>query len=350
MLRIGWGMERNANGGAACRAMLALPVLAGTFGVPGSGIIGSTRPGAVRARRRWPQIEERPRRTVAMHQVGRWLAPDAGDPCRVLFVQGANPLVMCPDQEAVRRAFGREDVFTVVHDQVLTDTARWADVVLPATTSFEIDDVAQGYGTLVVQPVRRAIEPVGESRSNDQTGLALARALGFDWELPGVDAAIADRGPRRADVPSRQFVDTFPAGGRACLVDPVQGVPRYEPVAREAAAYPLTLISPASSKTINSIFGEFQSPSPAIVLSPADAAARSLSGGEVVLVASERGAIRVPLEVSADVRAGVAVMSKGVWLERHDDGWGVNRLTPASGDALGNGACFNDTFVEVSRG
>ena len=349
MVRIGWGQERNANGGAACRAILALPVLAGGFGVPGSGIVGATRPGAVRARRRWPELEARPRRTVAMHQVGRWLAPEAGDPCRVLFVQGSNPLVMCPDQQAVRRAFAREDVFTVVHDQVLTDTARWADVVLPATTSFEIDDVAQGYGTLVVQPVRRVIDPVGESRSNDQTGLALARALGFDWALPGTDATIADPGPRRADVPSRQFVDTFPPNGAACLADPVHGAPQYVPVPRDAEAFPLVLISPATAKTINSIFGEFQSPGAGVVLSPADAAARGLAPGDTVRVASATGEIRVPLDVSDSVRPGVAVMSKGVWLDRYADGWGVNALTPSTGDALGGGACFNDTFVEVRR-
>jgi anaerobic selenocysteine-containing dehydrogenase len=345
MLRIGWGQERNANGGASCRAILALPVLGGHFGVPGSGVIGSTGSGEVRAKRRWPRFERRERRSVPLHQVGEWMAPGSADPVRVLFVQGANPVVMCPDQQAVVRAFSRDDVFTVVHEQVLTDTTRYADVVLPATTAFEISDVATGYGTYSVQPVRPVIDRVGESRSNDEVGLALARAFGFDWEAAPLEVAVTDAGPRLVDVPCRQFVDTEPAGGRATLVDPVQGVPRHVPV---KATHPLILISPASSKLVNSMFGEFQSPSPAVLLHPDDAATRGLVAGQQVRVRNDLASIVVPLEVHDDTRPGVAVMSKGVWLRHHADGLGVNALTPATGDALVNGACFNDTFVDVT--
>ena len=136
MLRIGWGQERNANGGAACRAILALQVLGGHFLQRGSGVIGSTSAGAAKPRKRWPAeaFAGPARRSLPLHQVGQWMAPGSTDPCEVLFVQGANPLVMCPDQHAVVAAFSRDDVFTVVHEQVLTDTTRYADVVLPATT------------------------------------------------------------------------------------------------------------------------------------------------------------------------------------------------------------------------
>ncbi len=348
MLRIGWGQERNSNGGAACRAILALPVLGGHFVQRGSGVIGSTSAGAAKPRARWPQeaFSGPPRRSLPLHQVGQWMAPGSADPCEVLFVQGANPLVMCPHQQAVVAAFRRDDVFTVVHEQVLTDTTRYADVVLPATTSFEIDDVSSGYGSLAVLPVVAVIDRVGESRSNDETGLALARAFGYDWADPGQRVAVADFGPRESAAPSHQFVDTVPAGGRAQLVDAVQGVPRFVPLA--AAEGSLTLISPATSKLVNSMFGEFQSPSPAILLHPADAADRGLVAGQAVHVASAVGSITVPLAVGADTRPGVAVMAKGVWLRNHSDGWGVNALTPATGDALINGACFNDTRVTVS--
>jgi len=348
MLRIGWGQERNANGGAACRAILSLPVLGGHFGQQGSGVIGSTSAGAAKPRKRWPQdaFNDLPRRSLPLHQVGQWMAPDSGDPCEVLFVQGSNPLVMCPDQQAVVAAFSRDDVFTVVHEQVLTDTTRFADVVLPATTSFEISDVASSYGSLMVMPVAQVIATVGESRSNDDTGLALARAFGFDWTTAHMSDAVADAGPREAVVPSRQFVDTEPVGGRAQLMDPVQGVPHHVdlPVARGA----LILISPASSKLVNSMFGEFQSPSLAILLHPVDAAACGVVAGQTVRVWNEAGSITVPVEVNADTRPGVAVMSKGVWLRHHADGCGVNTLTPATGDALINGACFNDTVVHVA--
>lgn len=350
MLRIGWGPERNANGGAACRAILTLPVLGGHFGEPGSGVIGSTSANATKATRRWPAAASHgpTRRHVPLHQVGRWMAPGSDDPCEVLFVQGANPLVMCPDTNAVVAAFSRDNVFTVVHEQVLTDTTRFADVVLPATTSFEIDDVATSYGTYAVLPVRRAIEPVGESRSNDQVGVSLANALGLDWIAPPVGDAFDDPGPRLAEVPARQFDDTTPVDGRAQLVDAEQGVPRFVSAAAAPDRYPLTLISPATSKLVNSMFGEFQSPSPAIVLHSTDAAARGLVAGARVRVTSALATIEVPLEINDDTRPGVAVMAKGVWLRHHHDGRGVNALTPATGDALGNGACFNDTFVEVS--
>ena len=352
MLRIGWGQERNANGGAACRAILALPVLGGHFGEPGSGVISSTSTGVVRGERRWPDEARQgpPRRSLSMHQIGQWLAPGTDDPCEVIFVQGANPAVMCPDQQAVLAALGREDVFTVVHEQVLTDTARFADVVLPATTSFEIDDVTSSYGSLMAMPVNAAIPPVGEARSNDATGLALARAMGYDWSPPPPRAAADDIGPRDVEVASRQFVDTSPGpslGDRARLVDPEAGVPRFVPV-EPPAGHPLVLISPATSKLVNSVFGEFQSPTPTVLLHPADAAARSLDAGRTVSVSSPLGTVTATLEVHDGTRPGVAVMAKGVWLHLHPDGRGVNTLTPATGDALANGACFNDTFVEVS--
>jgi anaerobic selenocysteine-containing dehydrogenase len=347
MLRIGWGQERTANGSASCRAVLALPVLRGNFGRPGSGVIGALSADVVDGERRWPSFERRERRRVPMHQIGQWLAPGAGDPCRVLFVQGANPVVMCPDQQAVIRAFTRDDVFTVVHEQVLTDTARYADVVLPATTSFEIDDVGGSYGSYMVMPVRAVIDRVGESRSNDELGLALANAMGMGWTAPAVSEAVAagDPGPREVDVARRQFVDTFPRGGRARLTDPVHGVPRHRPLG--VAADELVLISPATSKLVNSMFGEFQSPSPAITLNPTDAAARGLAEGAPARVASAAGTITVPVATDAAVRPGVAVMAKGVWLREHEGGLGVNALTPATGDPAFNGACFNDTVVTV---
>ncbi len=348
MLRVGWGQERNANGGASCRAILALPVLGGHFGQQGSGVIGATSAGDAKPRTRWPAqaFNDLPRRSLPLHQVGQWMAPGAGDPCEVLFVQGANPLVMCPDQQAVVAAFSREDVFTVVHEQVLTDTTRYADVVLPATTSFEINDVTSGYGSMIVLPVVQVIPPVGESRSNDDTGLALAGAFGFDWTAAHMSAAVADAGPREAAVPTNQFVDTEPEGGRARLIDAVQGVPRHVELSVPDGS--LVLISPASSKLINSMFGEFQSPSPAILLHPVDAVACGVAAGQTVRVWNEAGSITVPVEVTTDTRPGVAVMSKGVWLRNHSDGRGVNTLTPATGDALINGACFNDTVVRVA--
>ncbi|MEY4173548.1 MAG: putative dimethyl sulfoxide reductase chain YnfE precursor [Actinomycetota bacterium] len=350
MLRIGWGVERNENGGAGFRAVLGLPVLGGHFGVRGSGVIGTVRSRPAVPQRRWPAaaLDGPERREVPMHQIGQWMAPNSGDPCEVLFVQGANPVVTCPDTHAVMAAFSRDDIFTVVHEQVLTDTTRYADVVLPATTSFELDDVGVGYGSYAVQPVRAVIAPVGESRSNDQLGWSLAAALGFDWQPSSWLDAVDDPGPRIAVVPSLQFVDTLPFEGRARLVDPVHGLPTWHEVPRPEQCS-LVLISPASPKLINSMFGEFQSPTPRLLMHPADAGERGVDDGAPVTVRNDLGSITVPVAVTDEIRPGVVLITKGAWLRHHPEGVGVNALIPATGDSLVNGACFNDTFVEVVR-
>ena len=348
LLRFGWGQERNVNGFEACRAILALPVLVGSFGEPGSGVLGSTGVRAVDARQRWPReaLEGPERRVLPLHQLSRWLAPDSDDPARVLIVQGANPVVMCPDTTAVIAALSRDDVFTVVHEQVLTDTTRYADVVFPATTSFELDDVTTSYGSRMVLPVRQVIPPVGESRSNDQFGLALARALGHDWEAMPLSEAVTDPGPRQVELPTRQFVDTRPEGGRAQLADPRFGVPVYIPRIDDPR-HPLTLISPATSKLVNSMFGEFQEMSTAVRMHPDDAAARGLVEGQAVVVENDLAALEVTVSIDDTMRPGVVMMPKGIWLRHHPEGLGVSALCPDTGTAQVNGACFNDARVEV---
>ena len=237
MLRIGWGQERNANGGAACRAILALPVLGGHFGQPGSGVIGSTSTGAAKPRQRWPQEAfDGPQRRDAAVASGR---PVDGArlrrPCEVLFVQGANPLVMCPDQQAVIAAFSRDDVFTVVHEQVLTDTTRYADVVLPATTSFEIDDVTSGYGSLMVMPVARRHRAGGREPIERRDGPGAGACDGFDWSAAGASRSpspIPARASRRAVPTVRRHVPDGRAGAdwstpcRACRVTSPLPAPR----------------------------------------------------------------------------------------------------------------------------
>jgi anaerobic selenocysteine-containing dehydrogenase len=348
MLRIGWGIERNANGGAGCRAVLALPALVNHFGVLGGGTIGSTGSGSsVDTQRRWPEFTAptTPRRSLKMHQIDNWLAPNSGDACQVLFVQGANPALMCPNAEGVHRALSREDIFTVVHEQVMTDTARFADVVLPATTAFEVDDIVRSYGSFTIQPVNAIIDRVGLSRSNDEVGLALANALGMNWDSPAGINAVDDVGPRVTRTSSVQFVDTSPNDGRVQLSDAAQGAPRYVPLIDDR--YPLTLISPATSKTISSMFGEFQGPTATVIMHPDDAAPRSLTDAMTVDVVNDRASVVMTLRISDETCRGTIITPKGIWLRDFDDGAGINSLIPSTADALVGGACFNDTRVEV---
>lgn len=369
LLRIGWGLERNRNGGSAYRAVLALMVLTGQFGQPGAGIIASLSDAAPlridHSRAAEPGTPPpASRRRLNMNSLGADLSDATLDPpVRVLFVQGANPAVMNPNQRLVLRGLARDDLFTVVHDQVMTDTGRWADVVLPATTHFESDDLAVSYGSYVLQRVPPVIDRVGESRTNDEVAAGLAVRLGLDPARFDPDpaaqiaAAVADGGGAtgarvlREPGTTVQFRDTWPttATRRAQLVHPVLGelrVPRYEPL---DSPFPLTLISPATHRTINSMFGEFNGAAAEIGLHPADAATRAIADGDQVRVWNDLGEIVIPARVDADLCPGVVSIPKGLWGRELPGGLTANALTPDTLNDLAGGACFNDARVDVAR-
>ncbi len=356
-LRMGWGLERNRNGGSGCKAVLALPLLAGQFGRRGAGVmlaVGGASPVTMSALHTSASVA---RRQLNQNLLGAELGSDT-DPIEVLFVQGANPVVMNPDQRSVIAGMEREDLFTVVHDQVMTDTARYADVVLPATTHFEAEDLAGSYGGYVLQRMPAVIDRVGESRTNDEVSAGLADRLGLVGFDPRPEsllakvlpAGILDDGPitLRADGGTVQFVDTFPTfeNRRAKLFDPQSDVPvpRFEDVARH---YPLTLLSPATAKTISSMFGERGDQPLLLSLHPDDAATRGIRNGDEVEVWNDGGFVTVTVQIDGSVRSGVCVLPKGNWLRDFSGSYGVNVLVPATLSDLGSGACFNDAYVDV---
>ena len=366
-LRIGWGIERNRNGGSSCRAVLALPLLAGQFGVAGGGVMASLSGAApISMRRADPDRHLRPipRRQVNMNHLGRVLCNEDEEeaPSHFLFVQGANPAATFPNQRRVLAGLARDDLFTVVHDQVLTDTARFADVVLPATTHFEADDLAASYGTFTLQRMRPAIGPVGESRTNDEVSAALASRLGyppesFDPDPERIIAAVvtADRPLEHAVVlrpagGTVQFRDTHPTpDGRARLYAPESELPlpRYRAL---DDPYPLTLLSPATSRTINSIFGEFNGPAACVTLHPHDADERGIAPGDTVVVFNDRAEVTLPAAVDGDLLPGICSIPKGLWHRSSPCGLTANALVPDELSDLAGGACFNDARVDVRRG
>lgn len=366
MLRMGWGVERNRNGGSGFVAAISLWALAGHFGRRGSGIIKSTSSAApVSMRSLWPDGVEPPaRRHVSMNDIGRMLCGelDGWDRPSVLFVQGANPAVSAVDQERLLTGLEGDDLFTVVHEQVMTDTARFADVVLPATTHYEAADVAASYGSYVLQPMPAIIDRIGESWTNDEVWAALGVRLGLPLdEVDPEPAKLIERTATdgrggalrrlRDDGATIQFVDTFPtlAGGRVQLHSPASELPlpRFEPV---ESTYPLTLVSPATNRTINSMFGEFDPPDVVVSMNPDDATGRSLADGQMVEVHNDQGRLRLPLRLDATLRPGVCQIPKGVWLRDFEGGLrGLNVLVPGASSDLARGACFNDTRVDVVR-
>lgn len=366
MLRVGWGMERNRNGGSAHRAALSLWALAGAFGRPGAGVVGSTSPnedltgGAVR-KAVLGDVPFPNRRMVNMNRFGAVLAGEGG-PVDVLFVQGSNPAATAPNQAAVHDGLAREDLFTVVHDQVLTDTARFADIVLPATTSFEVDDIVAGYGGYVVQDAPAVIPPVGQSRPNNEVAHGLAVRLGLDGErFDPSPARLRDLLVGPFELPLRlrpegfvQFRDVWPAHAgtedrRARLVtdDPTSDrVPTYRE--NDVTGGSLTLLTPATNRTITSMFGEYDPSDPSVHVHPVDASARGLTHGQPVVVSNGAHRLTVPVAVDDTVRPGVASIPKGLWCPATPEGLTANVFAPDSLSDLAGGARFNDARVEVT--
>ena len=364
VLRCGWGMERNYNGGQAARAALALPAVAGKFGVRGGGVTMSlSRAHPIDGERLGrPDLAPRPRRVINMTQLGRVLTEPPTPPVKALFVYNANPVAMTPDQNRILAGLAREDLFTVVHEQVLTDTARWADVLLPATTVFEQTELHRSYGHYVTQLSEPVIAPCGEALSNPQLFARLARAMGFaesavsaeepqllaDAVAPELLAALR----RDRAVPVRlpgghvvQLGTVFPstASGKVELCPPALGPVTYRPVARDG----LVLLSPASDRTVNSIFGEQQVRPAVLAMHPDDGRARGLRDGQPVRVFNDLGEVHVPLRLDADLRRGIVTLSKGLWRSSTLNGATSTALISDALTDIGGGATFNDARVEV---
>jgi len=372
VIRCGWGLERNRNGGSAAAAILALPAVAGKFGVRGGGFTLTASP-AWDITKAWIGEAEAGTRVVNMNHLGRVLTEPADPPVTVLFVYNCNPLATAPNQNLVRRGLERDDLTTIVFDQVLTDTARYADVVLPATTFLEQYDVARSYGTNQLQMVRPAIDARGGARPNVDVFAELEAKLGLDRPgeardeldlmLQVLDALPDGAGPALRDgarpVPACgdapiQFVDVFPrtADGKVHLFpetldrEAPAGLYAFQPDPG-SAAHPLALISPASDTSISSSLGELATGTALLTIHPEDARARGIAEGDPIRVFNELGAVTCLASVSPEVRAGTVSLPKGLWSRRTMNGSTANALVPDTLADLGGGACFNDARVQV---
>ena len=374
LIRCGWGLERNRNGGNAVAAILALPAVGGKFGVRGGGFTLSNS-SAWGITKTWIDADEPATRLVNMNHLGRMLTEDVDPPVKVLFVYNCNPLATVPHQNLVRRGLERDDLVTIVFDQVMTDTARYADFVLPATTFVEHYDFARAYGPISLQLTQPAIAVVGEARPNVdvfaeiEARLGLARdgeprdeiemMLRIMGELPhGAGQAmqegaraVPDFGPTPV-----QFVDVFPrtTDGKVHLFpeelerEAPLGLYRYQPDPG-TAAYPLALLSPSSEKTISSSLAELAKQPALLVIHPEDAHPRRIEEGHTVRVFNELGEVRCLASIAPTVRPGTVSLPKGLWGRHTINGATANALAPDTLTDLGAGACFNDARVQVER-
>jgi anaerobic selenocysteine-containing dehydrogenase len=371
VIRCGWGQERNRNGGAATMAILALPAVGGKFGVRGGGYTMSNSGAWGIQTENIIDVPPAATRTVNMNRLGRALLDYQDPPVAVLFVYNCNPIATVPDQNRVRRGLQREDLFTIVHEQVMTDTTAYADVILPATTFLEHYDLAKGYGAYHLHLVQPAIAPVGESRPNHDVFEELAFRLGQIPEVSDLGEAggfldltsrLADdqaaavvegrRPPTAGDGTPIQFVDVLPKtpDGRAHLypTDAVMrdGLYAYAPDPA-TAEYPLSLISPASANTISSTLGELR-PAPArLKIHPDDAGPRAIGDGDPIRIYNALGEVHCTANVTPEPRPGTVSLPKGLWARSTMNGATANALVPDSLTDLAGGACFNDARVQV---
>ena len=372
LVRCGWGIERNRNGGSAAAAILALPAVAGKFGVRGGGFsMSNSAAFGIKAAAWMNDTPEPSTRLVNMNHLGRALLEFDDPPVQMLFVYNCNPLATMPDQNRVLEGLKREDLFTVVYEQVFTDTSRYADVLLPATTFLENYDIAKGYGPISLQLVRPVIEPCGEARANAEVFSDLASRVGIaeaegeidtlmrvTSRLPprvaselmetgaatppfnGAPVAFVDVFPLTAD----RKVDLFPA---ALHAEAPAGLYGYQPDPA-TESFPLALISPASEKTVSSTLGELRKRAAVLQMNPADAVARGLSTDDPVRVFNDRGEVQCAVALNADIRPGTVSLAKGLWRKSTYNGSTSNALVPDTLTDLGAGACFNDARVQVA--
>jgi anaerobic selenocysteine-containing dehydrogenase len=383
-IRLNYGMQRHAGGGIAARTIACLPALTGAWREAAGGIVLTTADFYKfdhAALERPDLLAGRKPRVINHAKLGDALT-SAQPPIKATIVYNNNPVAVCPDSEKVIAGFSREDLFTVVMDHFQTDTADYADIVLPATTQLEHYDVHKSYGHLYMLANNPAISPVGESLPNSEVFRRLAARMGFDepcfrdsdedicrTALKGVDwGGLKASGWQRLEVPERFApfaLGGFPTPSGKCEfhsewlekqgLDPL---PFYNPPAEvsngASGPYPLAFLSPPARNFLNSSFANLVrfreiEGEPHLDMHPADAQARGIADGDKVRVYNDRGSYTLRARVNGKARPGV-VVAPSVWWKKHSpDGRNANNLTSQRTADLGGGATFYDCRVQVAR-
>jgi len=392
-IRLNYGMQRHSGGGMAVRTITCLPALTGHWRDAAGGVVLSTGDfyGMNHAALERPDLIPNRPRSINQSALGDALTA-AEPPVRAIYVYNNNPVAVCPDSQKVIAGFRREDLFTVVHEIFLTDTADYADIVLPATTQLEHYDVHKSYGHLYVLANSPAIAPVGEAKPNSEVFRLLAARMGFteacfsdtdedicrqalassDPRMAGIEwNALKARGWQRLNLPARfaPFAEgNFPTPSGKCEfwsqtaldlgMDPL---PAYTPPRESAQSapqlaktYPLAFISPPARNFLNSSFANLpfalkEAGEPYLDIHPADAAARGIADGHQVRIYNQRGSFTVKARVSDRVRRGVVAALSVWWKKLSPDGRNANEVTSQAPADMGGSATFYDCLVEIER-
>jgi anaerobic selenocysteine-containing dehydrogenase len=386
-------MQRTAGGGMAMRTIACLPALTGAWRDPEGGLLLSSS-GAYpidRAALERPDLMPNRPRAINMSTIGDALTTSNDLPVKAIVVYNSNPVAVAPESEKVIAGFAREDLFTVVIEHFQTDTADYADILLPATTQLEHFDIHASYGHLYWMINNPAIAPLGEAKPNTEIFRQLALRMGFDDPCfsesdedlaqralavhasnDGIAVArLKEQGWQRLSVPARYapFAQgNFPTPSGKCEFfsarlqqqgfDPL---PAYHPPRESATAapalarrFPLAFISPPARNFLNSSFANVGSlkaleTEQRVELHPDDAAARGISDGDAVRVHNDRGAFTATARVTSNVREGLCV-GLGIWWHKDTlSGRNINAVTSQALTDFGAGPTFYDCLVEVAK-
>ena len=391
LLRLGVGAQRHLGAPMAYRTIACLPALVGAWRHVGGGcsyIPTATAAAVSTAPLRGTELRPGDVRRINMSQVGMALTdPELDPPVSALVCWNSNPAQIAPDQHRVLEGLRRDDLFTVVLEQFMTDTAAHADVVLPATTQLEHLDLVFSWGHHYYTLSEPAIEPLGEAKPNTETFRLLAGRMGLDDPCFGdsdeqlLEALLEDSpgGISLEELRARGFAKTDLGQGAAphaeggfgtatgklsletvWLADSgLDPLPYYDPPAEVADSalaerYPLAMITPKTHLFLNSTFANQRrqhgaQPDPYVVLSPSDAQARGLADGDRARVFNDRGSFVCPARVSDDARAGVLVAPMGWWSGDYEGGVGGQATTSQLLTKLGNAPTFNDNRVQAEK-
>lgn len=378
-IRLGSGLTRYANGAMTVRTISCLPALTGAWQRPGGGILIGTSTGGAFPLHKVTREDfmDQPTRLVSMNQLGAALTKLDSPRVMSLYVYHSNPASIAPDQNAVIRGLLRDDLFTVVHERFMTDTARHADIVLPATSSLEHPDLYRSYGGYQAQRCGAVLPPIGQSKSNwDVFGL-LAEGMGWDepffrqsadelieqlieYETPWRDSVVTGRLRQGEPViltpPSDPKRDWLTPSGKIEILNERESepLPRLLATHSEADGFPLRLQSAVTPYALNASFYERddlrdRQQCMELLMNPADAAGRGLSSGDAVTVFNQLGEAEFALTVTGRVPSGT-VVTEGVWWSEFISGRrGVNALTSQRLTDGGRGSTLYDVAVEVRK-
>lgn len=395
VIRLNYGLQRHTNGGMVTRTIALLPALVGAWRDIAGGILLSTSeafPLNHEALYRNDLRQGNPR-TINMIKLGEALLEADDPPLKALFIYGADPANSTPHQSRVLKGLSRDDLFTVVHDSFLTDTAAYADILLPATTQLEQLDIHTAYGNYYLQINQPAIAPLGESKPNTELFRLLARYMGFDEacfedsDEEMIDQLLDDDHPALRGITrerlyregwaklnsSGDLYQPFPDGhfptpsgkvefySERMAEDGFDPLPAHIPLAESWEGspelhekYPISLISPSAHHFLNASFGNVptlvrKEGQPVIELNPQDAAARGIANGDLVRVWNDRGQCLLYARVGDTVRPGVAASPSVWWSSKMPGGRGINQLTSDREADMGGGATFYTNLVQVAR-